>query len=149
MSPAMRKSLLIALLASFSYTNVGTAKMAREEPMPVAQFNRQVADAHRHGDSWTLRARSVAIKFLGTTCCPGERCDCQTRVVKERNTSGPASKMITITDQGIPDDSIRGYRYHISLTKLSRGFWQLSRALRSWNCWPGRGHQDFSIERCT
>lgn len=132
--------LSFVVLALSIAANLSLVAHAGDEPMPVAEFNRQTVDAHQHGESWTRSARSTASRFVGENCC-------KSTAIREDNI-GRIGKRVTITNQGAEDDSIRGYRFRVTLTKALKTPWQIDRAGRAWNCWPGRGHQYFSTARC-
>jgi hypothetical protein len=138
-TPPLRAPLIA--MAIVSLASAGVAQIAESEPMPAAKFNRQVAQAHARGETWAVSARSVALKFVGDGCC-------RSRVVQEGNAQGRSRTDLTITDQGAKDDSVCGYRFRVTLQMGSEGSWQIVDAGRSWNCWPGRGHQGFSTASC-
>lgn len=55
--------------------------------------------------------------------------------------------VIMVTYDGLYDDSAKASR--IQTTAIYKeGKWIKSDILRSQQCWPGRGHQDFSQELC-
>lgn len=137
-APPLRAPALI-VMAMISLASAGVAQIAQREPMPAGEFNRQVTEAHARGEAWAASARSVALKFVGDACC-------KSRAVREAQ--GWPRVEVTITDQGDEDDSVRGYQFRVALQKSSEGSWQIVEGGRSWNCWPGRGHQDFSTALC-
>jgi hypothetical protein len=58
-------------------------------------------------------------------------------------------KAIVILDAVPGDDSVSGWRYDLRLTKTEADKWAVSDLRRSWRCWDGRGHRNFSTEPCT
>lgn len=55
----------------------------------------------------------------------------------------------TLIFSDIPDDdSVRGYRYDITVKENLQGQWEMTEVKTSWCCWPDRGHDYFSIEPC-
>jgi hypothetical protein len=134
----LRVAAAIAIVM-VSLTSAGVARIARTEPMPAAEFNRQVAAAQARGEAWTASARSVALKFVGVACC-------KSRAVRQAQERSRVEVMIT--DQGTDDDSVRGYQFRVVLQKGPDGSWRIMEAGRFWNCWPGRGHRNFSTALC-
>lgn len=59
----------------------------------------------------------------------------------------PDSVRVTLTEDGLPDDSIRAIRYVLEFRRSGRR-WRLESARRTQRCQPGRGHQGFSAKPC-
>lgn len=55
--------------------------------------------------------------------------------------------VITVTYNGLYDDSVKASRVQTAVTR-KEGKWIKGDIFRSQQCWPGRGHQDFSAELC-
>jgi hypothetical protein len=136
-APPLRVPAAIAI-AMVSLASAGIGQIAQGEPMPAGEFNQQVAAAQARGEGWTASASSVALKLVGDGC--------KSRLTSEAR--GRSRVEVTVTDQGAEDASIRGYRFPVALQKGPEGFCQIVEAGRVWNCWPGRGHQDFSTALC-
>jgi hypothetical protein len=129
----------VIAMAMVGLAGAGAAQIAQSEPMPAAELNRHVAAAQARGEAWTARARFVALGLVGEGCC-------KSRAIREAQARLGAE--VTITDQGAEDDSVRGYQFRVRLQRGREGIWQIVEAGRAWNCWPGRGHQDFSTALC-
>jgi hypothetical protein len=109
--------------------------------MATAEFNAMVARAASKGESWARSAILVALKLVG------EEIECSSRVIEVKSPPEEfASATITITDQGLLDDSVKGYKYRLRLEKRPDRTWRITEALKAWNCY--RGHKDFSTEPC-
>ncbi|HEY6335648.1 MAG TPA: hypothetical protein VI113_07150 [Alphaproteobacteria bacterium] len=115
---------------------------ADEGAMPVAEFNRHIAEVHQAGESWLESPRAVALSFVG------EDCDCGKRTVANPTGDSASQTMVIVTDEGAHDDSIDTTRFRIFLSMTEAGYWKIDRARQSWRCWPGRGHRHFSTEPC-
>lgn len=63
-------------------------------------------------------------------------------------TESPNQAMVTVTEGGLLDDSLAGYRYRFDISRQGEQ-WTITRAGRQFRCQQGRGHQDWSIELCT
>lgn len=55
--------------------------------------------------------------------------------------------IIAVTYDGLYDDSVKASRVQTTAI-YKEGKWIKSDILRSQQCWPGRGHEDFSSELC-
>lgn len=59
----------------------------------------------------------------------------------------PDSVRVTLTEDELPDDSIRSVRYVLRFRRSGRR-WVVESARRLQRCQPGRGHQRFSPRPC-
>ncbi len=59
----------------------------------------------------------------------------------------PREVRVTLTEDGLPDDSIRAVRFVLEFRR-SGPRWELQSARRTQRCQPGRGHQRFSPRPC-
>lgn len=59
----------------------------------------------------------------------------------------PNEVRVTLTEDGLPDDSIRAVRYVLDFRRSGRK-WRLESARRTQRCQPRRGHQRFSARPC-
>ena len=64
------------------------------------------------------------------------------------NTKNPDQVIITLTQNGLPDDSIRAIRYRLEFIPKDNQ-WQLIWAGRQQMCQPGRGSQEWTNEQCS
>jgi hypothetical protein len=56
---------------------------------------------------------------------------------------------VTITSDGLMDDSVRGEKFHLELKADKQGVWKFTSASKSWRCQPGRGSQNFTTIKCS
>lgn len=56
--------------------------------------------------------------------------------------------VVTVTQTGLPDDSIQGMRYHLEFAPSNADQWRLVWAGKQYKCQPGRGSQTWSTEWC-
>jgi len=84
------------------------------------------------------QVEELAIKRFG-------ECDCRKRTVtlEKRKENWVA----VVLDDGLKDDSVQAYRFE-ALLEFRGGRWEMGEASKTWRCWPGRGHADFSTELC-
>jgi hypothetical protein len=81
--------------------------------------------------------------------------DCEPAGVPERYRSctltivpvGNEGYLVTVTHDGFFDDSVKASRIEVAMTR-SGGAWVKGAVIETQQCWPGRGHQDFSAELC-
>ena len=55
--------------------------------------------------------------------------------------------VVTVTHDGFFDDSVKASRVEGILVRW-KGVWSRASIYTTHQCWPGRGHQDFSEELC-
>ena len=60
---------------------------------------------------------------------------------------GTETATVTVTLQGLQDDSIAAERYVLGLQRDGEA-WRLGSAMWTQSCQPGRGHEDFSPATC-
>lgn len=65
------------------------------------------------------------------------------------NSDDSTWRYVLIKDQIADGDSVSGYRYEFITAKTPQGIEKVLHATESWRCWPGRGQQAFSVERCS
>lgn len=60
----------------------------------------------------------------------------------------PREIRVALTEDGLPDDSIRAVRFVLDFKRAGGQRWELESARRLQRCQPGRGHQRFSPQPC-
>ena len=55
---------------------------------------------------------------------------------------------MTVTLDGLFDDSVRAQRFVLVFQPAKDGSWRLESAVATQRCHAGRGHEDFSAELC-
>lgn len=70
-----------------------------------------------------------------------------TSIVTHATGEGSGPTTVTVTLDRLPDDSVRGRRSVLVFVQ-ENGEWRLASATSTQRCWPNRGHQDFSTDRC-
>jgi hypothetical protein len=60
----------------------------------------------------------------------------------------PQEVRVTLTEDGLPDDSIRAVRWVLVFQRDGGRKWEVKSARRLQRCQPGRGHQKFSPRPC-
>ncbi|MGH2573287.1 MAG: hypothetical protein ACRDGU_07390 [Actinomycetota bacterium] len=71
-----------------------------------------------------------------------------TSLVLESNPETGQEAVVTVTADGLLDDSVRAVRYELVFERQADGTWRLSSASWAQRCAPRRGHQDFTPELC-
>jgi hypothetical protein len=111
--------------------------------LPVEQFNDFVEEAR---PAFAVSALRTAIEFAHAD--QGQAAT--TSVLASEGPEGGANEAsVTVTRDGLADDSVRAVRYVIELERGDNGTWRLRSAQRVQRCQPERGHQDFSPQLCT
>lgn len=72
-----------------------------------------------------------------------------TTIVRARASEpeSPDSVRVAVTQDDLPDDSVRSVRYVLRFRRAGRR-WRVESARRTQRCQPGRGHQRFSPRPC-
>jgi len=109
--------------------------------MDTAEFNKSVISAG--GESWTSDPVTVSLKFTG----PFEGL---TQSIERKNDSAESAETttVTITNEGLLDDSVMGEKFHLKLKRAEHGAWLVESAGKMIKCWAGRGHQSYSNKPC-
>jgi hypothetical protein len=71
-----------------------------------------------------------------------------TTVVQEANPEDGEQAQVTVTLEGLLDDSVQAVRYDLRFQRGAAGAWTLVSATWAQRCAPGRGHQDFGPQLC-
>jgi hypothetical protein len=115
----------------------GAAWQGPERPpsgtVPVDEFEAETADA-----------LETARTFLALDGTEAARTVLDVRAGPE----GQGPVRLTATLLGLADDSVAALRYDVRLEKDDEGVWRVRSATWAQRCVVGRGHGDFSPERC-
>jgi hypothetical protein len=95
-------------------------------------------DAH-----WERSAAMAAAEFLRLD----ERTAVRTTIDGKAPAEGLGSQTVTVTLDGLLDDSIRAERWTLAFEQDDETY-RLTNALREQRCQPDRGHQGFSADDC-
>ncbi|MDH3530279.1 MAG: hypothetical protein OEQ28_11990 [Acidobacteriota bacterium] len=144
--------------------NVRTTKFANEEARKIAaegyvklkspsresvlintsDYNLMIIKAAAAAESWVKSPMQVALRLVGDF----QEMKMRKMVFDAPTGDGFDSFKLTVVSDGLLDDSIRAERLDFELIREANGIWQVSSAKKSWKCWQGRGHQDFSAVPC-
>ena len=90
--------------------------------------------------------KEIALPLLKMECSServqGEYGSCTVDISQEKD-----QWVVTITYDELYDDSIKADRIRTIVMYID-GQWVKGETSRAQQCWPGRGHQDFSTEPC-
>lgn len=119
-------------------------KFINYERIDIDYFNLLIDKSFAREECWVKSATLVALKFVG------EFEDASSRVIEivQKSPEESDAIMVTITDEGLADDSLRSERYKLILNRDKNEIWRIVHAFKSWACWTGRGHQEYSTEKC-
>jgi hypothetical protein len=111
--------------------------------LPVDEFNGFVERAR---PAFATSALLTAIEFANA----GEGQAATTSVVASEGAEGNSDEAsVTVTREGLADDSVRAVRYVIVLDRNGDGTWNVRSARRLQRCHLNRGHQEFSPQLCS
>jgi hypothetical protein len=110
--------------------------------LPVDDFNEFVEEAR---PAFATSALRTALEFANA----GEGQSALTSVEAREGPEGNSGEAtVTVTREGLADDSVHAVRYEILLERTEEGTWRLRSARRLQRCQPERGHQGFSAQLC-
>ena len=108
--------------------------------MDVADFAKHMADSD---EQWTTSPLLAAAEFLRLD----ESTARTTAVVATTGPEGIGPTKVTATLDRLLDDSVRAKRYDLEFIRTGERI-RIRSARWAQQCWPGRGHQDFSPQLC-
>ena len=109
--------------------------------VPIAAFNAFV-DTSRA--TWRQSPLRTSVEFLHLD----DTNALTTTVRATTNPDSPHQADVTVTADGLLDDSVRATRFEMQLARRSDASWRLTSARWSQKCQPNRGHQDFTPALC-
>lgn len=118
--------------------------LKKDETLDIATYNRTIINAARQNQPWVRSPMETAVRLAG------EFTEMRSRTLEMQTPSaeGGDKLTLTVTNEGLLDDSVRAERFIFELEKNRSGIWLVTSARKSWACWPGRGHEDFSAAPC-
>jgi hypothetical protein len=118
----------------------GPPDPAEDGSVSVTEFAEHQEDVD---EPWERSAETAAAEFLRLD----ERQVVRTTIVGRSDAEGFGPRAVTVTLDGLLDDSVRAERW-LLVFEPENGTYNLTSAVRTLRCQPGRGHDDFSAEPC-
>ena len=114
------------------------------QPLDIAKYNRPILNASRRDRKWVKSPMQVAVRLAG------EISETRTRTMEFQFPSAESADemTLTVTNDGLLDDSVKTERFVFYLKKNASGVWTVNSAQKAWSCHRNRGHQDFSAVPC-
>lgn len=110
--------------------------------IPFDEFNAYLESAE---PPWATSPLRASLEFLRLD----EPVALTTSVVMETSPpEGGERAVVTVTKEGLADDSIGAIRYVLEFERQTDDSWRLTSAAWAQRCQGGRGHQDFTPELC-
>ncbi len=94
-------------------------------------------------EDWERSPAMAAAEFLRLD----ERTASRTTVEAKAGAEGTGPHTVTVTLDGLADDSVRAERWSLAFEQ-DDGMFRLTTALREQRCQPDRGHRSFSADDC-
>ncbi|MBA3374271.1 MAG: hypothetical protein H0U00_00370 [Actinobacteria bacterium] len=94
-------------------------------------------------EQWERSAAMAAAEFLRLD----QRTAARTTIDGKAGAEGIGPQTVTVTLDGLADDSIRAERWSLAFEQDGESY-RLTTALREQRCQPNRGHQEFSANDC-
>ncbi|MCM1981920.1 hypothetical protein [Lyngbya confervoides] len=71
------------------------------------------------------------------------------QIVRQNDSpENPLRSTVTITQEGLLDDSVAGQQFVVTLERGAASGWTVVNVLKQWTCQPGRGHQTYLPQPC-
>jgi hypothetical protein len=114
--------------------------------LPVADMKVVAPAEYRKASSLAAKgaapvdiALRVVGKFAGST-----------QHIKQVNegVEAPSASRVTVLRDGLLDDSVRGDRWEVSLTRTPAGVWKITEVQRAWRCRRGGAVDHFAAALC-
>ena len=118
----------------------GPARASGGSSLDVASFNDFLAANEQYARS-PVSAATELLRLDLTTAAT-------TSINAHATGEGSSPVRVDVTLDRLGDDSVRAERYVLVLELAGEDGWRLASAVRTQRCWPGRGHETFSAERC-
>jgi hypothetical protein len=116
-------------------------------PEPAADGSVSVVEFAEYQDGlderWEASAELTAAEFLRLDA----RTAVRTTIAGAGVGEGAGARTVTVTFDGLLDDSVRAERWTLVFEPEDGGY-RLASAVRTLRCQPGRGHDDFTPEPC-
>ena len=116
-------------------------------PEPAADGSASVVEFAEYQDGveerWEASAELIAAEFLRLD----GRTAVRTTIAGAGVGEGAGPRTVTVTFDGLLDDSVRAERWTLVFEPDGEGY-RLESAVRTLRCHPGRGHDDFAPEPC-
>jgi hypothetical protein len=123
----------------------GPPSAERSGEMEVDPFNTFLQET---GAPWTRSPSRIALEYLGLEGVDARRITTVARRMPPSIEGPIRAVIVTVTEDGLVDDSVRAIRYRLLLAPGPNGTWSLQSATAAQRCWPGRGHQRFTPAAC-
>ena len=110
----------------------------------TAELNEKIRVGSEAGEAWVKDPQQIVYKATG------EFSDALSRTIEMSvpYADGSSSMTVTVTDDGLADDSVSSVRYRFELAKDEKDVWSLVSAGKAWKCQRNRGSQVFSTAKC-
>jgi hypothetical protein len=140
--------LALAALAGCGGSGNGSSASWDGPPAPSAQGSVAVQGFDDYAaavdESWEKAPALAASEFLRLD----RRTAAVTTIAARSGPEGVGRSTVTVTLDGVPDDSVRSERWQLAFAPADDGTFRLSEARRAQRCRDGRGHAAFSAEPC-
>ena len=119
----------------------GPPRPQKDGTIAVTEFNQYV---ERADAAWTRSPLLLTIEFLRIESPEAAT----TAIDLETSPEGANEASVTVTLDGLLDDSVRSVRTFLTVLRQPDETWRLKSARREQRCWPDHGHQNFSPAPC-
>ena len=150
----LKRINIVFIACFFAWQPIYSAKslncQADSDQFAIARESRQgytVIDLKKLPVTTTLTGsnpQAIAIAVFGIK----EPIEGKFRQTVELTQASDRRAIVILTQLGLLDDSVRGFRYRLEFQREGASRWRMIWAGRQQTCWPGRGHQDWRTDSC-
>ncbi len=123
----------------------GGNKDGEGKAIDVSELNAAISAAAAKNESWIKSAMEVTAKVAGDFSETAFR---SVEIESPGGAEGGTVLDVTVTDDGLMDDSVRGEKRVYKLEVGSNGVWKVVSGSKTWRCWEGRGHTGWGTKPC-
>jgi len=144
----VKLSLLVGLLISVGLLILGIGGyFIFEETRPPLLITKSPLTPYLTTDMALSLLQEKGLLFFTGCTLEGEPYNYQSCVIEIAQEENQWTWIVTITYDGLFDDSIRATRIK-AIIAYQDDQWIVKESSETQKCWPNRGHQDFSTEFC-
>jgi hypothetical protein len=131
---------IVTLLSCFGSCNFKSENLDSFVTEDPELYNEKIEDGYLNGASWTQDPTSIASNLFHTN-------DFARKVTIDLDQNSKDIVTVTVTREGLADDSINGERRTLEFEKKN-GKWTIRSIHLRFKCWKNRGHTNYSGDFC-
>ena len=109
----------------------------------LQRWNALLDASAARGAAWTKDPLRIALTLLDAGDAPEVRLE-----RRDESAEGAERTTVTLTEDGLADDSVRGSRSELVMTLQEDGSWRVESFERGYRCWRGENTENYTAESC-